>query len=156
VLDEMGMIMPQEVIPFSDERAALYINNLYLRAGKKVDLSDQLKNVIPGQPQNAQEMLMTAGYFAHNLQDWDSAERFAPQADRNNGQAYSELLRVFSLSRQHEKAAGLLEEYLLYHPEDTSASNELNRIRAAIAAAPKPAGTGPEIAAPEAGNPETK
>jgi tetratricopeptide (TPR) repeat protein len=159
VLDEMNSVMPQEVIPYSDERAALYINNLYLRAGKKIDLSEQLKNVIPGQPQNAQEMLWTASYYAQNLQDWDSAERILRrliQADRNNGQAYSELLRVFSLSRQHEKAAALLEEYILYHPEDTSASNELTRIRAAIAAAPKPAGTGPEFAAPEAGKPKTK
>jgi hypothetical protein len=154
VLDEMNKIMPQEVIPYSDERAALYINNLYLRAGKSINLTEQLRNVIPGQPQSQQDMLMTAGYYAHNLQDWDSAERILRQLiqhDHNDAQAYSELLRVFSLSRQHEKAAGLLEDYLLYHPEDTSASNELKRIQAAIASAPKPAAQKPDLTTPEAG-----
>jgi len=154
VLDEMSKIMPEKVIPYSDERAALYINNLYLRAGRRIDLSEQLKNVIPGQPESQQDMLMTAGYYAHSLQDWDSAERILRrliQQDHNNAQAYSELLRVFSLSRQHEKAAGLLEDYLLYHPDDTSASNELERIRTSIASAPKPAAQRPNPAAPEAG-----
>jgi len=154
VLDEMNTIMPQEVIPYSDERAALYIHNLYLRAGKKIDLTEQLRNIIPGQQQNRQDLFMVASYYSHNLQDWDSAERILRQliqSDRNDAQAYSELLRVFSLSRQHEKSAGLLEDYILYHPEDTSASNELKRIKASIAQAPASKPLMPEAVRPEAG-----
>jgi transcription elongation factor GreA-like protein len=146
--------MPQEVIPYSDERAALYIHNLYLRAGKKIDLTEQLRSIIPGQQQNRQDLLMVASYYSHNLQDWNSAERILRQliqSDRNDTQAYSELLRVFSLSRQHEKSAGLLEDYLLYHPEDTSASNELKRIKASIAQSPAPKPSMPEAVRPEAG-----
>jgi tetratricopeptide (TPR) repeat protein len=94
--------------------------------------------VIPGQPLNRQDLFMTANYFMFNLQDWNSAEgilRRLIQADRNDFQAYSEMLRLYSLSGQHEKSVSLLEEYLTVHPGDTSASGELKRIKASLAPA---------------------
>jgi hypothetical protein len=132
----MQKIMPEDVIPYSDERAALYINKLAGDAGIKLELNDQLGHVIPGQPINRQDLFMTANYFMFNLQDWDSAERVLRKlidADHADMQAYSEMLRLYSLSRQHEKAASLLEEYLVYHPGDTSASGELKRIKSSLA-----------------------
>lgn len=137
-LEQMSKIMPENVIPYSDERAALYIHKLSSDAGVQLDLNEQLKRVIPGQPVNRQDLFMTANYFMFNLQDWDAAEgilRRMIQADRNDFQAYSEMLRLYGLSGQHDKAVSLLEEYLTFHPGDTSASGELKRIKASLAPA---------------------
>jgi hypothetical protein len=134
-IEQMSKIMPEDVIPYSDERAALYINKLSGDAGIKLDMNEQLAHVIPGQPLNRQDLFMTANYFMFNLQDWDSAERILRrliQADPNDTQAYSEMLRLYSLSRRHDKAAALLEEYLTFHPGDTSAAGELKRIKASL------------------------
>jgi hypothetical protein len=137
VLDEMTKIMPETVIPYSDERAALYLNEIYRRAGKQIDINEQLRHIIPNQPESRQDMFMLARYYAYNMQDWDSAERILRQLiqyDRNDVEAFSDLLRVFSLSKQHQKSADLLEEYLLSHPQDTSATNELSRLKRSLAA----------------------
>jgi hypothetical protein len=138
VLETMTRVVPDTVIPYSDERAALYINELFRRAGKTVDFEEQLRRVIPGQSMSKQELYQLASYYTYSLKDWDKAERILRQvlqSDRNDLQAYGELLRLYGLSQQHSKAATLLEEYLMVHPEDTSAANELQRLRRAIAQA---------------------
>lgn len=132
ILDKMNEIMPLEVILYSDERAAVYVYEMYRRAGRPGDLDFHLGHVLPGQPVNRQDKLLLASYLMFNLQKWDRAEQILQELRQYNPEdveVYYELLRLYALSRQHKKAVALLETWVLRHPEDTSAREELERLR---------------------------
>ena len=132
ILEEMEKRIPPEVVPYTDERAALAVDDHYRRAGAPSDYERHLENVIQGKRMRNRDLLYLARIFAQVYQDWDRSEAKYLRliaADPSNMEAHSGLFQVYVWSRQYEKGIQLLEDWLARHPEDTNAQKELARFK---------------------------
>ncbi|MFH1943943.1 MAG: DUF2723 domain-containing protein [bacterium] len=137
ILDEMSKRMPQEVIPYSDERLAVVVASLYKSAGRSGEIEERIKHVIPGRLLSSEDRVLLADYYAQILQDWTRAEEMYRQIIRENPSevhAYSGLFQTYSMSRQYDKGIALLEQWLLGHPGDAGAKKELEEMKRLAAA----------------------
>jgi tetratricopeptide (TPR) repeat protein len=132
LLDAMAERMPAEVLPYFDERHALAVSDLYRRAGYPDGLEERLQYVVPGRQLSREDRTLLAGYYAQILQKWDRAETLylgLIDEDANDAEAYSGLFLTYKLSGQYEKGIALLEHWLIRHPNDTNAQEELEVLR---------------------------
>jgi len=136
VLDRMNEIIPPEIIPFSSEIAAMLIVDTYLNAGKKVDYSKYIMNVIPGIYQNKKEKLRLASFYMSVLEAPERVEELLiPLLDKypDDGQLYIMLVQYYSRERNYDKALNILDKWLTRHPNDAYAKEELERIKSIAA-----------------------
>jgi len=132
VLDEMSRLIPPSHIPYSSEQTALIVADLYRRLGRDKDVDEQFKYILPGTQVSRDERIWLAGYYGQFLNKWDRAEEILMELinqNKDDVQAYSELFRVYQMSEQYEKGVHLLENWLLRHPEDTNAQQQLEQLK---------------------------
>jgi len=87
---------------------------------------------LPGTQVSRDERIWLAGYYGQFLNKWDRAEEILMELinqNKDDVQAYSELFRVYQMSEQYEKGVHLLENWLLRHPEDTNAQQQLEQLK---------------------------
>jgi len=129
ILKEMEKRMPEEHIPYSDERIALMVADYYRRAGLPPEYEKRIKHVLPGRPVSVQQQLWLADYYSQVLHKWDRSEeifRQLIQQNPNNVRAYSGLFHMYKISKQYNKGIQLLEDWMLHHPMDSTAKKELD------------------------------
>jgi predicted Zn-dependent protease len=132
VLDEMSRLIPPSHIPYSSEQTALIVADLYRRLGRDGDMDEQFKHVLQGTRVSRDERIWLAGYYGQFLNKWDRAEDILLELINENKedvQVYSELFRVYQMSEQNEKGIRLLENWLLRHPEDVNAQEQLEQLK---------------------------
>lgn len=132
ILDEMERRLPKEVIPYSDERHAMMINELYRWADRMAESETRTQYIIPGRQLGNQDKLWLARYYAQVFQNWDRAEalyREILETSPNEMEAYSGLFYVYRESRQYDRGITLLENWLMRNPRDESARRELEALK---------------------------
>ena len=132
ILKAMEAQIPEAVIPYADERVALTVAYHYHLADAPGEHEKRLQYVMPGKRLNRRSRFNLARFYAQEFQDWERAEALYQQLieeDRNDVEAYSELLQVYSRSQQYRKGITLLESWLMHHPGDGQARRELERLK---------------------------
>jgi hypothetical protein len=133
VLEHMELSMPEKVIPFSDERAAIAVADLYRRLGQDVNLEERIKNVISGRSLSREDKFRLVYYYSDYFHDPKRAEELLLEMLNKNPSdvdVYSELFRVYKNSKQYTKAIDILEKWLRdVNPNDKQAQKELEEIR---------------------------
>jgi len=132
LLTKMSEIIPDTHVPYSDRRQALIISDMYSRAGMDPLFEERSKRIIEGHVPSIQEQTWLAGYYSQVLQEWDMAEELYRQIieyDPNSAEAFAGLFQVYKASGQTAKAAGLLEDWLMRHPNDRGARTELENLK---------------------------
>ncbi len=132
MLDEMATRIPAQVIPYSHERLALLVAELYRRVGRAPEAEKQIDFVIPGTALSERERLILRSQYAQVMGEWEQAEQIfleIIEENPNDVEAISELIHVYELSRQYGKAVRILEQWLRLNPGDLSASKMLERYR---------------------------
>lgn len=132
VLEEMAKRVPEENIPYAHERIALSVSEHYNRAGLDPEYGKRMQHVIPGRQLTSQDRVWIAGYYTQVIQDYEKAEEMflqLIQENKNDVQAYSGLVQTYRLSRKYDQAVVLLEDWLMRHPTDPNAQQELEDLR---------------------------
>jgi tetratricopeptide (TPR) repeat protein len=128
----MSEKLPEEFLPYSDQRAALLFADVFEQAGLPGDIEKRLTHVIPGRTMSRQDRIDLGGYFAQVFQDWQRAEEtLLPLLEENpdDVEVYSWLLYTYQWSRQYDKAIRLLEGWIVRHPTDSYAKKALENIK---------------------------
>jgi len=137
VLDGMTRKIPPHVIPYSDERSVLAIADLYRRTGMEMNLDDMIRQVMVNHEVGVSQKLMLARYYAGMFQNWGRAEELLKEvlAERpGDVQASSQLLQVYTATRQYDKGIALLENWLAsVNPGDANARQQLDELKAMAA-----------------------
>ena len=132
VLNEMLARIPEENIPYANERIAISVAEHFRRAGLPGDHENRMQRVIPGRQMSRQDHLELAAYFAQIIHNYDKAEEIylrLIQEDANDVQAYSGLIQTYRIARRYDRAVALLEDWLMRHPSDPNAQKELDDLR---------------------------
>jgi len=132
ILTKMGEIIPDTHIPYSDRRQALIVSDIYRRAGLDPAFEERSKRIIKGHMPSVSEQTWLAGYYAQVLQDWQKAEELYKEIinyNPNSADAFAGLFQVYKMSKQYDKAAALLEDWLMRHPGDRGAKEELDNLK---------------------------
>ncbi|HDQ44686.1 MAG TPA: tetratricopeptide repeat protein, partial [bacterium] len=123
----------EAVIPYSDERAALSVADLYRRLGRPAELEERIRNVIPGRRISRDERFRLAYFYSQLFGEPDRAEELLLELLAENPtdmDVYSELFRVYKDSGQYDKAVEILEIWLRdVNPDDSHAQSELEALR---------------------------
>ncbi|OVE79083.1 hypothetical protein BVY01_03485 [bacterium I07] len=146
MLDEMSRKIPAQHIPYSHERLAVLVAELYNRVGRAPEAENQLNYVIPGSNLSDRERQLLKTQYAMAMGDWDQAESFLLKMindNPNDAGAYSELVQVYRLSKQFDKGINLLNGWLAAHPGDTSAEQALKTFKSMAKSDSASSGTEP-------------
>lgn len=129
ILEQMEMRMPEKIIPYSDERAAMAVADLYRRLGKDAKVEERIEHVLPGRNLGREDQFRLAYYYANMFNDTKRAEAILlelVEQDPNDVQAFSELFHMYKESKQYSKAATILEQWLRdVNPGDQNAQKQL-------------------------------
>jgi len=131
VLEKMEQIIPDEVIPYSSELSALWLEDMSRQAGLTNRLDQRLKHVLPGRILSRQERFQLAGYYTHVFKNYSQAEKKIlklVQKNPDDVEALSFLIRIYDMAKTYDKAVLVLENWLTRH-QDPGAEKELARYR---------------------------
>lgn len=131
LIDHMMELMPEDHIPYSDERGALFVSDLYQRSGRETDAVERATKVIPGRYMSRQDRSWLASYYLQVLNEYDRAEELYRELIMENpedAQAYSGLVSLYRWSKQYDKGIALLEDWLSRHP-DPNAEVQLTEMK---------------------------
>ena len=132
ILKKMDEIIPDTHVPYTDKRQALIVSDIFRRAGLDPAFEARSQRIIPGHLPSVQEQSWLAGYYAQVLRDWEKSEELYRELinhNPNSAEAFAGLFQVYKSSKQYNKAITLLEDWLLRHPGDTGAKNELDNLK---------------------------
>lgn len=133
ILKEMEIRIPESVIPYSDQMAALSVADMYRRVGEDPNLAQRIKHVLPGRALSRDSRLLLAQYYYQLFDDYERAEEILTDliaASPNDLEIYSEMFRLYRESKQYSKAVLLLENWLTdINPNDTDARAQLEEMR---------------------------
>ncbi len=136
ILDEMNRLVPDDVIPYNDERSVLYYADIMNRAGIEVDLDKQLTKVIEGRYLSNRDKLWCANYMMHVFDRYDLAEKTLKEvieAVPNDPQAKSLLSQAYQMGGKYNEALDILEQLQMQYPGERSLEVEINRVKQMIA-----------------------
>ncbi|NQT26536.1 DUF2723 domain-containing protein [candidate division KSB1 bacterium] len=133
VLDEMQIRMPESVIPYSDQMAALSVADLYRRLGQDPELDNRVNHILPGRSMSREDRLRLAQYYYQLFDDNLRAEEILSELiakNPNDLEVYSEMFRLYRETKQYNKATLLLETWLSdINPNDKDAKLQLEEMR---------------------------
>ena len=148
MLDEMSRRIPADLIPYSNQRLAIFIAEIYHRIGRDPEAEKQGEYVMPGSLLSVEERIWVASHYARVLKQWDQAEEIYLQLiDRNpyDLQAYKGLFELYRMSRQYDKGIRLFEDLLIRYPGNPYVNQLLEAVKMLAASDTVSTGAGTPI-----------
>lgn len=131
-LEAMEARIPEENIPFAHKFGAMMVADLYKRVGLEANSKERIQNLVKGVSNTRQDKLETAEYFIRYLQEWEQAAEVLNQLlDENPNDIEAMRMQVMNyyMARQFDKAIVLYEDWVMRHPQDTAAKQDLQRLK---------------------------
>lgn len=133
--DKMHEVMPDDVIPYNDERSVLYYTDIMRQVGMEVDLDEKLNRVIKGRYMGVQEKIWLASYYSQVFGEYEKAEDVLLEIlekSPNNAQALTSLAQTYKLTGKYEEGLQLLQRLRMQYPGDKRLESEINDLREKI------------------------
>lgn len=132
VLEKMGEVMPDDVIPYNDERSALYYTDIMKQVGIEVDLDEQLNKIIKGRYLGTQEQIWLSSYYTQVFGEYDRAEALllsVLEKSPSNVQALSALGQTYKKSGNYQQAIQIFERLQMQYPGDKGLEGEIASVK---------------------------
>jgi hypothetical protein len=138
MLDKMGEVMPETVIPYNDERTAFLISELYRKAGRSDDPETRMQYIIPGVPKTRDDAIRKAYFMGYMAGNWDRCEALLWELMQTNPSdvPYGEFLNLFTGNGQYARAQKLLDFLQTRFPGDSSIQSERQKLGRFMASDP--------------------
>jgi len=134
VLDRMGKVMPENVIPTSDLRVSEAIGYLYMQAGRPEELDRRYQDFVQREYANLsdQDKLDYAALFDYRGKPAlaESLVQELIEKNPNFAQGYYWLGNFYNKRREADKGIALLNRWLTKNPGDQQANTQLQQLRA--------------------------
>ncbi|MCZ6818718.1 MAG: DUF2723 domain-containing protein [Calditrichaeota bacterium] len=133
VLDRINEDMPEEVIPLRDYRLSVNFGQIYADAGRPEELERRLDFILSSYNLRPVEQLMLGQLYWSELENPAKAESVAfavmeKYPDFTQSRAW--LASLYTQTREYEKGITELEKWLVKHPDDESAKQQIQQLKA--------------------------
>jgi len=134
VLDRMGEIMPESVIPTSDFRINEAIGMMYAQAGRPEELTKRYRHFVENEYPRLTELrdrLSFADYLNYRGQRALAESLVQQLIKQTPGQRepYQWMTRFYNMTGERDKAITALEQLLARFPDDQAARTQLQQLR---------------------------
>jgi len=126
--DKLHQVMPDSIIPMRED-LTYQMGYMYYQAGQNDKFRTILESLLAKDSMNDEEKLRYASIFAQLFKEKDKAEAIAKEViakNPENSQAYYWLLSYYYNEKKYNQGIDLLNKWLLTHPDDDIAKQQLN------------------------------
>jgi len=131
-LERMSRVLPAKVIPYTHKALALRAAELYRKVEMDPEAEQQLLHFREDVKISEAERAIIRSQTAREMNDWDKAEKIlldVYNAEPNNVEVISELLRVYELSKQYTKEIELLTDVIERYPNSPVLQEKLEAVK---------------------------
>jgi len=112
------------------------IGGMYYNAGRPEEFKSRILEMLDWKPEISRDkQLNYAGLLYTYFRDTENAEKVYSrlwESDPNDNKALSSLIGILELTKQYQKAATNMEQWLQFHPNDSNGQKKLQQLRDSI------------------------